>query len=185
MVDNTNLVNLLIAKREAEWLNKVLGISFAKLFKDGLAAPTPDVRWIALRDGATYTYQNIEGIWLGFNNDTKQSPLANFCYYWYTRQNASQTTDGGETSAKMENSAPISNETKQRRAWNEMCDYQVNLVSYLLANNTLYPEFIFPANGLWQLNYNRWYDYWLMYSYWPYYLYSACNGRLYERMGIV
>lgn len=184
VTNNINLLNLIIAKREAEWMNKVLGIAFYKLFRDGLAVSVPDARWVALRDGGMYAYNGIDGLWLGFNNDTKQSPTANYCYYWYTRQNATQTTDGGETVAKMENSIPISNLTKQARAWNEMCDWQVNLVSYLLANQSTYPEFVFPASSLWQLNYNNWYYYWLEWGYWPLYLYRNCYNRLYERMPI-
>jgi hypothetical protein len=181
---NTNNINVFIKKYEQIWLNKVLGIAFAKLFIDGLANNPVDARWTALKLGGMYTYNGVDGLWLGFSNDTKQSPLANFVYYWYMRDQATQTTSGGETKASAENSKTVSSLTKMARAWNEMCDWQVNLICYLLANRNTYSEFIFDPNDFWQFRYNAWYEYYLLWAVWPYDLFYRCRFRLYEKQSI-
>ena len=182
----TENLGFFITKYETEFLNKVLGYAFAKLFLDGLAvvAPaTPDQRWLDLRNGKAYTYQNVDGVWMGFQNASKQSPLANLIYYHYLRDQISQTVGVGQAQTNAENATIVSPAHKLMRAFNEMVDMQVSLVSYLLANADIYPEFKFEAGDLWALNYWQWNNYWLNFGYWPWdYMWQMCPNRLYKRI---
>lgn len=70
----------------------------------------------------------------------KQSLIANFVYYWYLRQRASNTTDMGEVVGTSENSIVNGMAIKGARAWNEMIDQIHNLWCFLDANRTIYAE---------------------------------------------
>jgi hypothetical protein len=126
-------LSLFISKRETEYLQKALGYAFSKLFKDGLDADEVAERWTDLRDGAEYT--NCNGIvkkWEGFTNDEKLSPIANYVYYWYQRDNVSFTATVGEVASKTENAKSVSPYNKMFRAWNEMVDLTRGLYDFLL-----------------------------------------------------
>lgn len=70
----------------------------------------------------------------------KQSPIANYVYYWYMRNNHTQTASTGETKGKHENADWSSQAVKLTRAWNEMSVWICELVDYLDAKKDDYPE---------------------------------------------
>ena len=125
-------VGLFISKYEADYLLRALGYSFAKLFSDGLAADAVEQRWIDLRDGAEYDdARGITRKWTGFKNSGFNSPIANYIYYWYMRDNVTYTTTSGEAKGKSENSDSASSVMKQLRAYNAMVDMTKQLYDFL------------------------------------------------------
>jgi hypothetical protein len=66
------------------------------------------------------------------------SPIANYVYFYYMRDNATQTTRNSEKLSKSANATDVSPENKQRAAWNEMVWMNKKLYGYLRANNVTY-----------------------------------------------
>lgn len=88
----------------------------------------------------TYFYKSAT---LAINTTTgtsKQSPIANYVYYWYMRNNHSQTAAMGEVKSKNENADKHSPANKMSRAWNEMAESVHELVHYLDAKKTDYAD---------------------------------------------
>lgn len=142
-----SLVDLFIGKYEKQWLDEVLGYSLSKAFKTGWAEPVPDSKWFDLVDGVEYTdtYGKTK-YWRGLvsavsgNVSFDLSPIANFVYYWYMRNNHTQTASTGETKGKHENADTASMAVKLTRAWNEMSAWVCELVDYLNAREDDYTE---------------------------------------------
>lgn len=87
-----------------------------------------------------YTYKSAT---LAINTSTgtdKRSLIANYVYYWYIRNNHTQTATTGETKAANENSTMASPALKMVRAWNEMSTWICELVNYLDAKKDDYTE---------------------------------------------
>lgn len=90
--------------------------------------------------GDTYFYKSAT---LAINTTigtSKQSPIANYVYYWYIRNNHSQTAAMGEVKSKNENAAAHSPALKMTRAWNEMSEWVCDLTEYLNARKEDYLE---------------------------------------------
>ena len=80
---------------------------------------------------------------LAINTSTgsnKQSPIANYIYYWYIRNNYSQTAAMGEVKSKTENADQHNPGMKMTRAWNEMSAWTNELRDYLDAKKSDYPQ---------------------------------------------
>lgn len=99
-----------ITKYQKRFLMMLIGEDLLKAFMLGLAEELVDPKWTELKAKLV-------------DDETKESPIANYVYYFYMRDGASSTTDVGETIAKTENSTVISPARKMVRAWNEMCDF--------------------------------------------------------------
>lgn len=87
-----------------------------------------------------YTYKSAT---LAINTTTgtnKKSLIANYVYYWYQRNNHTQTATTGENKAVNENSTAASPALKMVRAWNEMSAWICELVDYLNAKKDDYTE---------------------------------------------
>lgn len=87
-----------------------------------------------------YTYKAAT---LAINTTTgtnKKSLIANYVYYWYQRNNHTQTATTGENKAVNENSTAASPALKMVRAWNEMSAWICELVDYLNAKKDDYTE---------------------------------------------
>lgn len=142
-----NSLNLFIGVREPMYLKAALGYSFWKLFVEGIAASVPDARWTDLKNGADYTDKDgIVRRWDGFVNAAKESPIACYVYYWFTRDAATFTTSNGEVESKKENASNVQATMKQTRAYNEMVRLTAVLHQYLKDAVTeeldpMYPEF--------------------------------------------
>jgi hypothetical protein len=132
-------LNRFITKYEDRFLTELLGYDLYKQLKTGLIAITPDSKWTDIRDGADFTFNGLSYNWQGLvNDDTKTSIIANYVYYWWMRNEATQTTAVGEVITKTENSTRISPATKMRSAWDEMVNGVWQLVRFLDANRSIY-----------------------------------------------
>jgi hypothetical protein len=80
---------------------------------------------------------------LAINTSTgtsKQSLIANYVYYWYMRNNNTQSASTGETKGKHENADWASVALKMKKAWNEMSQWVCELVYFLNAKRDDYTE---------------------------------------------
>lgn len=142
---NQERLNTVIDDRQAEFLDKALGYNLSAAFQIGITTDPIDQRWLDLRDGKTFVDAfGRTHKWVGFQNGQKKSPLANYVYYWFTRDNATITTTSGEAKPSKENAANVSYIPKQVRAWNDMVRMLDGLKTYLFVSNQadtpLYPE---------------------------------------------
>lgn len=134
----SDIVTHLIDKYEVIFLRDVLGIKLYNEYVTGIAAGSPAQKWLDIRDGKEFQIGETFYRWRGFKEGsttlTRKSIIANFVYYWYTRDAVSFQTPASEASAKTENSNIVSPAVKQSRAWNEMVD-GVNELVFFLSNN--------------------------------------------------
>ena len=87
-----------------------------------------------------YTYKSAT---LAINTSTgtnKKSLIADYVYYWYQRNNHTQTATTGENKAVNENSTIANPALKMVKAWNEMSEWVCELVNYLNAKKDDYTE---------------------------------------------
>lgn len=96
--------------------------------------PTPNLnpnqRWTAL---------------LTPNGYSLKTAIANFIYYWYMRDQDSQTMGIGTGKSKAQNATMVSAGPKIARAWFEMVCISWQVLRYLKCNPTIYPEFVMPC----------------------------------------
>lgn len=108
----------MIAMREPEFLDKALGVPFALEFASGITANNP--KFLLIKNGGTYTRQN--GKTYRFNGLAKGSEyvsaIANYIYYWWCRDNETQSTTLGEASTKTDGASVASANAKAVRAFN-------------------------------------------------------------------
>lgn len=138
-------VNLFIQKYEDDLLTKLLGYELYKAYKAGIAVtPTPDVKWTELRDGKEYTNSNGRLLkWNGLkfsNGSLKQSLIANYVYFQYLKDNISFTMGAGEAKPKSSSSDNVNPYPKMVRAWNEMVEWNWQLIEFLDEHEATYPE---------------------------------------------
>lgn len=118
-----------IAKYETKYLNSLLGSDFATLFTAGLIAGT-DPRWAAL---------------LTPNGYDLKTAIASFIYYWYMRDQDTQTVGIGTVKSNAKNAVVVSAAEKVKRAWNEMVCISYQVLKLLKDNAVTYPEFVMPT----------------------------------------
>ena len=73
----------------------------------------------------------LSGKWLDLKNKLvdetlKISPIANYVYYWYRRNDVSITTGIGEMETDSDNSVRVSSALKMCRAWKEMVEWVID-----------------------------------------------------------
>lgn len=152
-----------INRYEPQFLATLLGLQFYNDFKLGLLADPVEQRWSELRDGKEYTDVNgnlfkFEGV---ASSTTKISPIANYVYYWFTRNQATFSTGSGELAPDLENGTRADASEKLAYAWNEMVKLNFSVIHFLETNKTTYPE--------WKgLNWSR-SDYEYFFGWWPIY----------------
>src|SRR5688500_3522091 len=122
-----------INKYEKQLLTEVLGLTLYNSFKAGLAEVSVPQIWTDLKTGVDYTDLNGKSRhWRGIiSTAPKESLIANYVYYWYQRNNHTQTASTGETKGKQENADMASMAVKLMRAWNEMSEWICELIDYL------------------------------------------------------
>lgn len=69
------------------------------------------------------------------------SPIADYVYFWWLKQNHTLTSGLGEVKSKAENSVSVSPKHKAVKAWNDMSEKTALLYEFLKLNTTVYPEF--------------------------------------------
>jgi hypothetical protein len=136
-----------ITKYEEELLRNLLGNALYLAFKsgtDGKQDVDIEQKWKDLRDGVDYVdYSSFAKYWIGLRNTTKkQSIIANYVYYWWHRDKASQTTAMGEVQQKSESGDNASPAVKMCRAQNEMVDWAKDLLHFLDSKQSVYPEWL-------------------------------------------
>ncbi len=147
----------LISKYEPKYLRSVLGNAFAKLFDTGRNADSVEERWTKLISGDDYTDKHgIEQRWDGFTNEMLVSPIANYVYYWYTRDNATDTTASGEQTDTPIGAVGASPALKQSRAWNEMVAMNCRLHDFLLNKKDDNGDRVYPEFDVCKLGSNAW-----------------------------
>lgn len=136
------LVDKFIEKYEPKFLDETLGYNLAKAFRAGLDEYTVDQKWTDLLEGVEYVDANNKTrYWVGFITESfPKSPIANYVYYWFIRNNHTQTATMGEVKSQNENAVNVSPTLKMVQAWNEISAWVCELVDYLNAKETDYPE---------------------------------------------
>lgn len=118
-VDSTgSALSSFIVKYETRYLKELLGLDLYAEFQAGLLIDPIEQKWIDLRNGLR-------------NETTKESPIANYVYYWWMRNHASRTSAIGEVVPVAENSERTSPIGKMVRAWNEMVDWNYEVLDIL------------------------------------------------------
>lgn len=107
-------------------------------------------KYIDLLLGKEYTNRNGELTkWRGLtycSGTYRASLIANYVYYWYIRNQASNSSPSGEKETKTENAESVSPRYKMARAWNEMSEWNLELREFLLSNSATYPEYVDPLS---------------------------------------
>lgn len=146
------ILDFLISKREPELLTQLFGYEMFKAFTAGLTEDPVPQRWVDLRDGVDYQDGDVLRHWMGLvaiDGEPKESLIANYVYYWFTRKEATQTSGVGEVATKTENSVRVSPIAKQVRAWNEMIDWIAELFNYLQVKQDEFPEWKPDSKCVW------------------------------------
>lgn len=133
-------VNNFINQYEPEFLQCVLGFDLSQAFVDGLEDSLPEQRWFDLANGKNYTYKGYNNKWQGFENTTKQSPIANYVFYQFVIFKSTDFVLTGRVVSETDNNRTVNSIDELVDAWNRMVDMNMNLLGYLRANKSLYPE---------------------------------------------
>ena len=142
-VNYTNKLQVYIDLSQRKELIRVLGYPLYKLFISELPTPTSD-RFTDILDGAEFTDVNGDlDKWQGLVNSEKESMLAYFAYYEYSKNERSKQTGNGNASSLFENSEHISPIDNEVTAYNLGVDQYKKLFEFLYANEDDYPEWIY------------------------------------------
>jgi hypothetical protein len=145
-VGTRDLLDQFIEKYEDIFLRELLGYELFKEFKAGTTTLPYDARWTDLIEGKEYTdragrTRYYPGLTVNLSGPVtlEISPIACYVYYWYIRNNHSQTAAMGEVKSKTENAMAHNPGLKMTRAWNEMSGWVCEFRDYLDAYKTTYP----------------------------------------------
>jgi hypothetical protein len=135
-------INRLINQYEPEVLADLLGYTLSQ----GVLTTPPVGRFADLVNGKEYTNKHGEPVkWRGIKEaigeNQYRSLVANYVYVKHMVNNWSVTTGTGEKKGKAENATDDSPRLKIARAWNEMVNWNRELVDFLNAFPEVYPEF--------------------------------------------
>lgn len=142
-----NELNSYIAIYESEYLNNVLGIDLKNDFEAGLLEPVIEQKWLELRDGVEFEYQDIKYRWIGFVNVLKESPIAYYVFWRFMGDKNFLFTGIGTVISNSENSNRVSPLNYLVTVWGKMVDYNRVLEKFLLANEEKYSNYE-PENAL-------------------------------------
>lgn len=145
--DVQNEVATAIADYQYEFLNKILGAALYQQFVTWYGVnPSDDTSpFFYLLNGLTFTATNVDWwpcysgwewplfwqtstptvTWVGLVNSQKQSPLANYSYFMYQRNNTTQTTAPGEVKVFAQNAVSANAYNKSKMAWDQMAGWLV------------------------------------------------------------
>jgi len=116
-----------INKYEPKFLTDLLGDVLYSEFKAGLLENPIPQKWTDLKNVLA-------------NDTTKESPIANYVYYWFLRNASTTTVEVGESKQLTENAERVSSIDKQVRAWNEMVYWNRKVIIFLNTNISDYPN---------------------------------------------
>lgn len=156
-IPNTSTVAILerlhvfIEKYEQQFLQDLLGYELWKLLDTQItqeeenSPATPLPRLDTLLNGSEYTDQAGKlRHWRGlvFNDGTPRSPIANFVYWHWMKDQATQTTGLGEAATQAQNATLVSPTGKMIAAWNDMRKQIAHLHYFLQSNQDDYSEWV-------------------------------------------
>ena len=116
-----------IKKYQTEYLNGLLGKKIAEAFVKGLLEIDNEI-WINLKN------QLID-------DELKQSPIANYVYFFIMRYGLTFTTSKGEKKGKSDYAIAVSSR-KPEFAWNRMVEMNFEIVNWFAKNQKDYESFI-------------------------------------------
>jgi hypothetical protein len=91
--------------------------------------------------GDTYFYNASYSMEIaGIGEQPAKSMIANYVYYYWQRNEASQSSGLGEVATKTENSDRVSPDAKMVAAWNELSGWVAELICYLDATSLIYTD---------------------------------------------
>ena len=128
-----------IVKRQDEFLLYILGYQEKyNLENDNAGAFPTTKKWIDFINGVSYVKD-------GYNIDYKgiREALKNYTYYWYLRDNTTQTNGFGGLAMQTKNADIVIQSDKMKNAWNEMVDLILKAPNYMqntvIINRSQYP----------------------------------------------
>jgi hypothetical protein len=136
-----------ITKYQAKFLKELLGYSFFAIFDAGMNADPQDARFVTLAAQL-------------------KPACANYIFYWYIRDQVTQTVGIGNVQTKGANSVTTDGGKKLSRSWNEMVKWVYEVIKYITDNSTIYPEYTEPNWLIWRMAQYQ-FDWWVQ----DYYLY--------------
>jgi len=128
-----------ITKYQPIVLKQLFGDSFFALFDTGMNAEPQEARFVSL-----------------VANTPIQAVCDNFTYYWYIRDQITQTVGVGNVQTKAANATVTTGGRKLIRAWNEMVKNVYEVIRYLMDNSTTYPEYVAPNWLIWRMSAPYW-----------------------------
>ena len=148
-----NALELFIKQGESDFLSRFLGVKMylELLSNTTFASPiTGTGVWNDLIQGVEFTdsvgidnvCEGLTGQFVYASSGFKRSPIANYVYWEWMRQNSTQTVGIGEGVVQAENMRMVSPAPKMVRAWNEMVDWLWILHDYLVINKADFPNYI-------------------------------------------
>lgn len=137
IIDQANLKNLQIsiAIYEPLFLKDLLGEDLYTAYAAGIAEVTPDAKWTTLNNKIYYTDAALTALSTGI------SPVANYIYFQFHRNNASVTLQNSEVKPGHQNFTVTSPAQKMVSAWNNMVRLCDEIQEFIEDNITDYPEF--------------------------------------------
>jgi hypothetical protein len=145
----TEKINFFINKYEIEYLDQLLGEELSLEYREGIAEVSPEPRWVKLK-------QKI------VDSTRKISPIANFVWFYFMRNEASMVVSGGVAVTKKENAVMVDPIYKQTYVWNDMAKMSFDVKSFIEKENKgegsgsdeesqPYSSFVFiPTNEVYQ-----------------------------------
>jgi len=138
-------LNNLIHKHETECLKQILGYELFNKFENALPTPV-EQRMSDLLNGVEWT--SPDGTiqkWQGLVHD-KLSLIANYIYWFYKKNEATQSSGIGTVVPKGASVVNVSPREKMTSAWNFFSEESIDLIYFLrnqkdAGGNIMYPEF--------------------------------------------
>jgi hypothetical protein len=118
---------------EVEFLKLLLGEALYAEYVAGVLLAGPN-KWTVLRDK----------IYIA-DDPLKQSPAANYVYFFFQQNEATNTVGVGESKVKSENAVPVSNAVKSKLVWNKMVDMNLSIKAFIEANMADYGSYVKPT----------------------------------------
>lgn len=139
-----------VEREEEEQLTSIIGYTLYKQFTTGLAVtPTPDQKWLDLRDGKEYINSNGKI----YKYKGMKKIFIPYIYAMWLRANFDNDSAVGIALALTENAEIISPSTRICNAYNDhsklVGDSCINnsLYGFLKTNEEVYPDFEFTCPG--------------------------------------
>lgn len=138
---NRSGIDLFIAKYERKFLVDLLGVKLYRAFMDGLQSGDVKREWVELKA-------------MLVDETCHLSPIANYVYYWFTRNRITESTGVGEVVGQVNNATVVSPAEKMVLAWNLMVDEVKVITSWLEGHEEDYVDFCpnFKAEIFFKIN---------------------------------